>query len=159
MTQFGRQAISIEMGQNFNIRIAAALIDDDAGRLLLVRKTGTQFFMQPGGKIEEGESALAALQRELREEIGLSLDDDHFRYLGRFRATAANEPGHLVEAEIFHLRVEHSPEIGSEIEEAMWVNDSEAAAMPLAPLTRDHILPLFHMIENFDNGPPRMGLM
>jgi 8-oxo-dGTP diphosphatase len=45
------------------IRIAAALIDDDMGRLLLVRKVGTQWFMQAGGKIEEGESPLSALKR------------------------------------------------------------------------------------------------
>lgn len=55
------------------IHIAAALIDDDAGRLLLVRKTGTLWFMQASGNIEGGEGALAALRRELSEEIGLSL--------------------------------------------------------------------------------------
>lgn len=38
------------------IRIAAALIDDDTGQLLLVRKAGTRWFMQAGGKIEDGES-------------------------------------------------------------------------------------------------------
>jgi len=55
------------------IHIAAALIDDDAGRLLLVRKTGTLWFMQASGNIEGGEGAFAALRRELSEEIGLSL--------------------------------------------------------------------------------------
>ena len=48
------------------IRISAALMDDDAGRLLLVRKAGTRWFMQPGGKVEPGETALSALERELR---------------------------------------------------------------------------------------------
>jgi 8-oxo-dGTP pyrophosphatase MutT (NUDIX family) len=38
------------------IRIAAALIDDDSGRMLLVRKAGTPWFMQAGGKIEPGET-------------------------------------------------------------------------------------------------------
>jgi hypothetical protein len=37
------------------IRIAAALIDDGAGRILLVRKFGTEWFMQAGGKIEKCE--------------------------------------------------------------------------------------------------------
>ena len=124
------------------IRIAAALIDDDAGRLLLVRKTGTRWFMQPGGKIEDGESPLCALRRELSEEIGLTLTDEAARHLGRFCAPAANEPDHIVEAEVFHVRVRHVPETRSEIEEAVWVDRVEAAAMPLAPLTRDHILPL-----------------
>jgi hypothetical protein len=47
-----------------------------------------------------------------------------------------------VEAELFHLRTSHAPFPSSEIEEAIWVTVSEAEAMPLAPLTRDYILPL-----------------
>ena len=35
-----------------SIRIAAGLIVDRAGRVLLVRKRGTKTFMQAGGKIE-----------------------------------------------------------------------------------------------------------
>lgn len=129
------------------IRIAAALIDDDAGRLLLVRKAATPWFMQAGGKIEDGESALSALRRELSEEIGLAVADDRVRHLGCFRSPAANEPDHIVEAEVFHMRVEHVPETRSEIEEAIWVSPAEAAAMPLAPLTRDHILPLSRALQ------------
>ena len=132
----------MDQGTSCTIRIAAALLDDDDGRLLLVRKAGTRWFMQAGGKIEDGETALSALRRELTEEIGLSLAEGQLRYLGRFSASAANELGSIVEAEIYHARVPHSPRIQSEIEEAVWVSPEEAAAMPLAPLTREHILPL-----------------
>ena len=124
------------------IRIAAALIDDGKGRLLLVRKAGTACFMQAGGKIEDGESPLTALRRELGEEIGLVLTDSDARHLGRYSAPAANEPGHTVEAEIFHVRTRHDPTLQSEIEEAVWVEHAAAMALPLAPLTRDHMLPL-----------------
>lgn len=124
------------------IRIAAALIDDEAGRLLLVRKTGTRWFMQAGGKIEAGESAFAALQRELAEEIGLELCAQDVRHLGRFSAPAANERNTIVEAELFHIRVRHAPMAQAEIEEAIWVGVADAAGLPLAPLTRDVVLPL-----------------
>lgn len=112
------------------------------GRLLLVRKAGTPWFMQAGGKIEEGESPWRALQRELNEEIGFFLPDEEGRHLGRFCAPAANEPDHIVEAEVFHVRTRQAPAIRCEIEQAVWVSLAEAQAMPLAPLTRDHILPL-----------------
>ena len=128
------------------IRIAAALIDDGAGHLLLVRKEGTEWFMQAGGKIENGESPVSALRRELDEEIGLTLTDDDVRYLGCYSAPAANEPGHTVEADIFHVRMRHVPDMRSEIEEAVWVDHATAAALPLAPLTRDYILPLFRTL-------------
>ncbi len=124
------------------IHIAAALIDDHEGRILLVRKAGTPWFMQAGGKIESGETAIAALARELAEEIGLPLEPNQARYLGHFSAPAANEPDFLVEAEIFHIRISHRPVASAEIDEVTWVAPAQARDMALAPLTRDHILPL-----------------
>lgn len=123
------------------IRIAAALIDDGAGRMLLVRKAGTSAYMQAGGKIEPGEAPLDALRRELAEEIGLvpAAEPSH---LGRFEAPAANEPGRTVEAELFHLTAPHQPLAAAEIAEALWVPIAEAEALPLAPMTRTHVLPI-----------------
>jgi 8-oxo-dGTP diphosphatase len=122
------------------IRIAAALIEDDRGRLLLVRKAGTRAFMQAGGKIEPGETAIAALRRELAEELGLAIEPTAAIYLGRFTAAAANEPGHLVEAELFHLRSDNAGAMAAEIAETIWVDRTQAARLELAPLTRDHVL-------------------
>ena len=42
------------------IRIAAALLIGPDGRTLLVRKRGTEAFMQPGGKIEAHEQPVHA---------------------------------------------------------------------------------------------------
>lgn len=64
------------------------------------------------------------------------------RYLGCFTAPAANETDHIVEAEIFHVRMRHDPATQAEIEEAIWIDRIAAAALPLALLTRNHILPL-----------------
>ena len=124
------------------IHIAAALIDDGLGRILLVRKAGTGCFMQAGGKMEEGELPHDALCREIREELGIAIEPADAEYLGCFHAVAANEPDHLVKAEIFHLRVTAEFRPGAEIEEARWIGLGEAPALTLAPLTRDHVLPL-----------------
>lgn len=128
------------------IRIAAALIDDGAGRLLLVRKAGTPCFMQAGGKIEPGEDPAAALIRELDEEIGLRVDVDDLRPVGRFAAAAANEPGHRIDATVFHLRSTHVPVPAAEIEEAIWVDAATVETLTLAPLLREHILPWYQQM-------------
>jgi 8-oxo-dGTP pyrophosphatase MutT (NUDIX family) len=124
------------------IRIAAALLCREDGRTLLVRKRGTTAFLQPGGKIEPGESALAALARELREELGLRLDPRGTTALGRFSAPAANEPGCTVEAEIFRVQTTAEVHPAAEIEEIAWVDASAPGERELAPLTRDFVLPL-----------------
>ena len=57
-----------------SIHVSAAVIVNDCGQLLLVRKAGTTAFMQPGGKPEPGESPSQTLSRELLEELGLSIE-------------------------------------------------------------------------------------
>lgn len=124
------------------IRIAAALLCDRSGRILLVRKRGAAAFMQPGGKIESGEAAEDALIRELREELSLEVDSRRLTPLGRFGAPAANEPGRIVEADLFRLVIAEEVRPAAEIEEIAWIEPSETGDLLLAPLTRDHVLPL-----------------
>lgn len=123
------------------IRIAAAVIVDDQGRMLLVRKRGTQAFMQPGGKLGSGEIAVEALARELEEELGCGTRGEP-RPLGRFSAAAANEADCVVEAELFAVSLSGEIAPASEIEEARWHDPDGPADLALAPLTRDHVLPL-----------------
>jgi 8-oxo-dGTP diphosphatase len=126
------------------IRIAAALVVKPDGETLLVRKRGTVAFMQPGGKIEAGEAPLDALVRELREEIGVAIDPDHALFIGRFEASAANEPDHVVEAELFRVDVGSDDiRIAAEIEEAVWISVRVPNDIPMAPLTEHLILPFY----------------
>jgi 8-oxo-dGTP diphosphatase len=124
------------------IHIAAALLLDPQGKALLVRKRGTTAFMQPGGKIEPNERPEQALMRELNEELGITIDSASTRYLGRFSAPAANEPGFEVRCELFEVRFEGNVIPAAEIEEAVWVDAHQPLVLELAPLTRDHVLPL-----------------
>jgi ADP-ribose pyrophosphatase YjhB (NUDIX family) len=57
---------------------ARALVVDDADRVLLLRfeVPDLSLWATPGGGIEPGEDASAALRRELREELDLELPDD-----------------------------------------------------------------------------------
>ncbi len=131
--------------QSHVIRVAAALIVDSAGRLLLVRKRGTTVFMQPGGKYEPGESGAQTLARELHEELGLTLSPAALEPLGTFTAPAANEAGMLVEAEVFRAEVSEStgaPIAGAEIDELRWVHPHEFGDLAIAPLVTERMLDL-----------------
>ena len=125
------------------IRIAAALLIGPDGRTLLVRKRGTLAFMQPGGKIEPHEQPIAALARELEEELALKIDPANATYLGHFSAPAVNEPGFEVQAELFLLHIQQSVAPAAEIEEVQWIDPQGDGGLILAPLTRDLILPFY----------------
>lgn len=120
------------------IRVVAALITDPRGRLLLVRKRGTDRFMQAGGKPEGGETAAAALVRELQEELGVVVPESALEPLGAFETDAANEAGHRLKAQVFRLRLDGPVDARAEIEEVRWVTPAEALALAdrLAPLAR-----------------------
>jgi uncharacterized protein (TIGR00730 family) len=117
------------------IRIVAALVQDEARRVLLVRKRGTRAFMQPGGKLLDSESHLAALERELGEELRCSVRPDGPVFLGTFTAPAANEHGCVVEALLYRVELMGTIHAGSEIEEAIWFDPGQPHHLELAPLT------------------------
>ncbi|WP_372016800.1 NUDIX hydrolase [Pseudoxanthomonas sp. 10H] len=123
------------------IRTVAAVIAGGDGRVLLVRKRGSSTFIQPGGKREPGEDALATLARELDEELGVRLLPGSARRLGEFEDAAVNEPGRRVRAEAFVVEVEGEPRPGAEIAETAWVVPRPPYPVPVAPLSAGHILP------------------
>ena len=123
------------------IHVAAALLLGADDRTLLVRKSGTTALLQPGGKIEPGETPEQAVIRELEEELGIVIEASALEPLGRFSAVAANEPDAIVVAETFVIETTARPVPAREIAEMMWIDPLNPPAIELAPLTSDHILP------------------
>lgn len=98
--------------------------------------------MQPGGKPDPGESSVRALQRELAEELTITVAACDITALGTHVAEAANEPGHLVDAELFRVTLRSEPRAAAEIDEIAWIDPHEPGDIDLAPLTRDIVLDL-----------------
>lgn len=131
------------------ILVAAVVVTDDRGRVLTVRKAGTDRFMLPGGKPEEiagadgrrREAPAETVIREFREELGAELDPGKLADWGVVADAAANEPGRSVVGH--HQRYlgtvpEVSPQ--AEIEEIRWV-DPRFPTGRLAPMLANHTLP------------------
>ena len=130
------------------IHIVAAVATNAQGETLLVRKRGTGKFMLPGGKLDDGESALQALERELMEELGCGIDRLSCRSLGTFRAPAAFEPGWTVEAELFATSLAGDPRPSGEIDEIVWIDPDVEVPYPLAQMARQHALPLARELKS-----------
>lgn len=123
------------------IRTVAAVIENTQGEVLLVRKRASSIFIQPGGKIEADEDPLAALARELEEELAVELELSEVVFLGQFEDEAVNEPGCRVRALAYRCAVRGFPVAQSEIEELVWVRPEGPFAVPVAALSALHILP------------------
>jgi 8-oxo-dGTP diphosphatase len=126
--------------ENALIRKAGAAIVKD-GSLLLVRKFGTDQLIMPGGGVEVGETPTQALQRELREELGIEKTTIvPNEPIGVYRAPAAYEVGVDVEIVLYGVTTSTTPKACSEIEEIVWFHP-ETSRNRLSPIVRERILP------------------
>jgi ADP-ribose pyrophosphatase YjhB (NUDIX family) len=63
------------MRRNFMIKVRAAVILMEGDRILLVKhsKSGKEYWVLPGGGVEEGESLVETAAREIKEETNLEI--------------------------------------------------------------------------------------
>ena len=103
---------------------AGAVVTDSRGRVLLLKhrfRPGSGWGL-PGGFIERGEQPVDGLRRELREEIGLEVEQ-----LKLFAVRAFKKPKQ-VEIVFLALAIGNPDELSFEIQEAAWFSPSEFPA-------------------------------
>ena len=111
------------------------------GRLLLVRKRGSNCYILPGGKPEEGEDDLTALSREIDEELGCALEPRRVRYLGVFRDRAASLTDTDVVVKLYAGTIVGKPSPRAEIEQLIWFKPHTRISRQLAPSLSNSIVP------------------
>ena len=122
------------------IRVSAVVLIDGDGRIALVRKHHTRFFIFPGGKPELGEDGVATAVREVHEELGVSLDPAALKHLGDFTTPAANETGAELFSQVYQARLPVGLAVTAraEIAELIWIDPNDVELPPvseLAPLS------------------------
>jgi ADP-ribose pyrophosphatase YjhB (NUDIX family) len=121
------------------VECAGAVVRDEAGRLLLVRRghaPAKGLWSLPGGRIEPGETAAAAAAREVREETGLHVD------VGPVLISAVIAGGTYRVHDFAARVVGGELRAGDDASEVRWVSEDELAHMELSPGLRDELLKL-----------------
>jgi 8-oxo-dGTP pyrophosphatase MutT (NUDIX family) len=115
------------------------LIATRGNDILLCRKDKLALLILPGGQIEDGETALECLIRELNEELGdITLENP--KYLGIYIDQAASDPNKTVEIQLYMGEIVGNPIASSEIVELVWFGP-ESDKNELSPILINKIFP------------------
>jgi ADP-ribose pyrophosphatase YjhB (NUDIX family) len=107
----------------------SAFIQDDEGRILMIRRTDNDLYSIPGGQLELGETLAEAAVREVREETGIECEVTEV--IGLY-----SDPKHVIAYDDGEVRQEFSicfradfrggiPKISSESSEVLWIHPNE----------------------------------
>jgi 8-oxo-dGTP diphosphatase len=125
------QAVSRQADLN-RLQVVAGILCGRDGHVLIAERLGDGPFHGmwefPGGKIAAGESAGAALARELREEIGISL-----RASEHFMSLEHSYPDRHVAIDFYLVTAWENAPVGLEGQELRWLPIEELPNAPLLP--------------------------
>jgi len=122
-----------------------ALVQDEEGRILLVRHTYVSGWHLPGGGVDAGETLEQALAKELREEANVFFETTP-KLIGIYMNRQVSRRDHVM---LYHVREWNQPSIpkpNREIAECRWFS--------LADLPEDITAGTLRRIEEFLNDKP-----
>jgi len=124
-----------------DIHKAAGIIIQDR-KLLFTRAADMDFFIDPGGKIEPGETAQQALVRELKEELNIDVVEADLEVFGDYTAEAAGKAGKTVHMQAFIVKKwQGTITASSEIEELRWLTSDIPEGIQVGSIFGGQVLP------------------
>lgn len=137
--------------ENFNQRfeVVSCFIEHD-GHILLLRRHEKQSWggrWGPStGKLQDGESEINAVVREVKEESGLEIQPHHLNYFDKFYV---NHGGYEFVFHVFHAPQPARPGVilnPYEHTDFAWVSPREAFSMELTP-DEDEVIRIFYNLS------------
>ncbi len=121
-------------------KAAGILIKDR--KLLIEKSENKEFFIAPGGSIEEGETPKEALVRELWEEFNIKVSASDFEEFGHFHAKAAGQEENIVHMNVFIVKKwEGEPSPHAEVREIMWVTSDIPKDIKIGSIFEHEVIP------------------
>ena len=123
----------------------AGLVVVKGDKLLLAYSKNKKAWYLPGGKIDDGESSLETLQREIFEELNIVLNTERLKYYCHITAPAyGEEPPIIMEQDCFIYQLNEKIEPKNEIGEVRFFDikmyQSEPAQVPGVLLVFDKLI-------------------
>lgn len=125
------------------IKISALLLNEKH-QLLVARGKGDIFYKAFGGKIDDGETEMECLAREVQEEGCVKLKAARF-YLESPIVQVHGKPDKALKAKFYIIEVEGEPRTNPEdkIEELLWISKSDITSgkYEIASALRNYAIP------------------
>ena len=115
-----------------HIIAVAGLVRDSHGQALMIRSPRRDWEF-PGGQVEEGETLIVALQREIEEETGITVE------VGQLVGIYSNLKSHIVMFDFLCKPVGGEPRTSRESLEVEWVPADQALARVVRPAIRERM--------------------
>ncbi len=127
--------------KHMDIYKAAGIIIKDR-KLLISIEHSKEFYVAPGGSLEEGESPKEALVRELMEELGIKVVENSLEDFGHFHAQAAGETENTVHMNVFIVKKwEGEPTPQAEVREILWVTSNLPKDIKVGSIFEHEVIP------------------
>ncbi|MDT3006408.1 NUDIX hydrolase [Staphylococcus argenteus] len=104
------------------------LVEETADKILLVQVRHREKYYFPGGKIEEGETQVHALLREIQEELNLTLTENDIEYVGTIVGPAYPQHDMLTELNGYRSLTKivwNHITINNEITDIRWIDKKD----------------------------------
>jgi 8-oxo-dGTP pyrophosphatase MutT (NUDIX family) len=120
----------------------AALIFNEKNEVLFVRKYNKSIWINVGGRVEEGETPVECLQRELMEELNSRILTNPLptKLLETPVTPALDDPNKTVKIIWYKITLLDNPVASSEVEEIKWINPANPS-VELSPQIKEYLLP------------------
>lgn len=120
---------------------AAGIIIENRS-VLMVRAIGKDFFISPGGGIEDGETAEMAVCRELEEELTVKIAIEDLVFFGLYKVDATGHPGDKIRMRAFLInKYEGTLTPSMEVEEYGWFNSYNMHDRPIGSIFENYVIP------------------
>jgi|SRR3989344_3701390 len=120
-----------------------AIIEHD-GKVLLIKPINKQKWEIPGGRLDEGESPVAGIQREIKEELGLDIEP--IEIVDTFVLLEEEPPNHFTlvwSAKLLSSTGDFKKQ-DDEIQDAIWVSENEVENLVFYKEHKNGLKKYFH---------------